>query len=168
MPIRLEPVSKSLFRTTLSRFASGVTVITSAHGEDIAWTTVSAFASLSLDPPLVLACLDATSATRAMIEQSRVFAVNILSREQWALSERFAKRRQEGDPNQFEGVDTDRAPSGSPILRGCHAVADCRVVAVHEGGDHRIYIGRVDTVGLGDGPSEPLLYHTGRYRLIGG
>ena len=99
MAIRPEPANDSLFRATLSRFVSGVTVVTSAHENDIAGTTVSAFASLSLDPPLVLACLDGTSATRAMIEQSRVFAVNILSREQWALAERFARRLGAGAAN---------------------------------------------------------------------
>jgi flavin reductase (DIM6/NTAB) family NADH-FMN oxidoreductase RutF len=167
MPIRPEPVSDTLFRTTLARFASGVTVITSTHGEDIAGTTVSAFSSLSLDPPLVLVCLDETSATRELIERSRVFAVNILARGQGELSDRFAKRRKEGDPHQFEGVGYDRAPTRSPILHGCHAFADCRVVAVHEGGDHRIYVGRVDTLGVDDGPSEPLVYHAGRLRPLG-
>lgn len=167
MAIRPEPVNDSLFRATLSRFASGVTVITSAHGDDIAGTTVSAFSSLSLDPPLVLVCLDETSATRGLIEKSRVFAVNILSHDQQHLSDRFAKRRNEGDPHQFEGVGYDRAPSHSPLLHGCHAFADCCVVAVHEGGDHRIYVGRVETLGVEDGPSEPLVNHAGRYRPIG-
>ena len=167
MAIRPEPVNDSLFRATLSRFASGVTVITSAHEDDIAGTTVSAFSSLSLDPPLVLVCLDETSATRALIEKSRVFAVNILSRGQQHLADHFAKRRNRGDPHQFEEVGYDLAPSRSPLLHGCHAFADCRVVAVHEGGDHRIYVGRVEALGLEEGPSEPLVYHARRYRPIG-
>lgn len=167
MPIRPQPASEALFRDTLARFASGVTVVTSAHGEEIAGTTVSAFSSLSLDPPLVLVCLDETSATRALIEASRVFAVNILARGQRDLCDRFAQRRREGDPHQFDGVAYDRAPTRSPLLRGCHAFVDCRVTAVHDGGDHRIYVGRVETLGSDDGPSEPLVYHAGLYRLFG-
>jgi len=159
-------IDEKLFRLTLGCFASGVTVVTSVHGGDIAGTTVSAFASLSLNPPLVLVCLDETSATRALIEQARVFAVNVLAEGQGPLSEHFAQRREEGDPHQFNGVGWRAGTTGSPILEGCHAFADCRVEAVHEGGDHRIYIGRVTSLGVDENNTRPLVYHAGAYRRL--
>lgn len=160
-----QPVDEALFRRAMSHFASGVTVVTSAHGDDVAGTTVSAFSSLSLAPPLILVCLDETSATRALIERSGVFAVNVLASDQQALSDRFAQRRKEGDAHQFDGVPWRAASSKSPLLEGAHVSADCRVVAVHDGGDHRIYVGRVETLGFAAG-SHPLVYHGGRYRRL--
>jgi flavin reductase (DIM6/NTAB) family NADH-FMN oxidoreductase RutF len=155
------------FRQALGCFASGVTVVTSAHAGEIAGTTVSAFASLSLKPPLVLACLDATSATREIIEASRLFAVNVLAEGQGALSDRFSQKRKEGDPHQFDGVAWRAETTGAPILEGAHAYADCRLEAVHEGGDHRIYVGRVVSLGADEARSRPLLYHAGRYHRLG-
>ncbi len=157
---------EKIFRKALGCFASGVTIVTSAQGDDVAGTTVAAFASLSLDPPLVLVCLDEASATRGIIEVSGVFAANVLAHDQEALSERFAKARKEGDPQQFENVPFTRGATGSPILDDCHGFTDCRVVATHDGGDHRIYIGRVETLGESEDASKPLVYHAGRYREL--
>ncbi len=157
---------EKLFRSALGKFASGVTVVTSARGDEIAGTTVAAFVPLSLKPPLVLVCLDEHSATRKIIEASRVFAANVLSSSQQALSEHFARPHRAGEPSQFEKIPFRRGVTNSPILDGCHAFTDCRVVAVHEGGDHRIYIGRVDSLGFDEGGSRPLLYHDGRYRQL--
>ncbi|MFQ5458687.1 MAG: flavin reductase family protein [Myxococcota bacterium] len=155
-----------IFRQALGCFASGVTVVTSAHESEIAGTTVAAFASLSLDPPLVLVCLDGTSATRALIERSGVFAANVLALSQKALSDHFAKPRKTGDPHQFDDAPYTRGATGSPILEGCHAFADCQVEAAHAGGDHRIYIGRVAALGFDAAGTKPLLYHAGRYREL--
>jgi flavin reductase (DIM6/NTAB) family NADH-FMN oxidoreductase RutF len=157
---------EQLFRTTLGKFASGVTVVTSARGDDVAGTTVAAFLSLSLNPPLVLVCFDESSATRRIIEASRVFAANVLSASQQALSEHFARPHGEGEPSQFETIPFRRDVTGAPILDGCHAFTDCRVVAVHEGGDHRIYIGRVESLGFDETAPQPLLFHDGRYRTL--
>ncbi len=159
-------IDEKIFRLTMSCFASGVTVVTSARGAEIAGTTVSAFSSLSLNPPLVLVCLDETSATRALIDDSRVFAVNVLAEGQEALSDRFAQPREEGDPLQFDGVGWQPGTTGAPILQGCHAFADCRVEAVHDGGDHRIYIGRVTSLGVDENGSRPLVYHAGKYQRL--
>ncbi len=155
-----------IFRKALGCFASGVTIVTSAQGDEVAGTTVAAFASLSLDPPLVLVCLDASSATRGLIEQSGVFVANVLSLSQEPLADHFAKPRKPGDPHQFENVSFTRSATGSPILDGCHAFTDCRVVATHDGGDHRIYIGRVEALGENEDASKPLVYHAGRYREL--
>lgn len=156
----------TIFRKALGCFTSGVTIVTSARGDEVAGTTVAAFASLSLAPPLVLVCLDETSATHGIIEVSGVFAANVLAHDQEALADHFAKPRKPGDPHQFENVPFTRGATGSPILDGCHAFTDCRVVATHDGGDHRIYIGRVEALGENADTSKPLVYHAGRYRRL--
>jgi hypothetical protein len=91
--------------------------------------TVSAFTEVSLEPPLVLVCADRSSTTRPLIDASGVFAVNILARDQEALSNRFASKKEES--RRFEGLEYDLGPTGAPLLRGVVANLDCRVVATH-------------------------------------
>jgi flavin reductase (DIM6/NTAB) family NADH-FMN oxidoreductase RutF len=148
------------FRAALAHWASGVAIVTSAHGDRIHGMTVSAFSSVSLDPPLVLVCADKTSHTLGVIEAGGVFAANILSAGQQGLSNRFASKRDED--RRFEGLAWRRGVTGAPILPGALAVLDCRVVACHDAGDHVIYVGRVEGAEVMDG--EPLLYYGGGYR----
>ena len=157
------PVTGDEFRAALAHWASGVAIVTSAAGERIHGMTVSAFSSVSLAPPLVLICADKTSNTLGVIEASGVFAANILSAEQRALSNLFASKRDE--ERRFEGLAWRRGATGSPILAGALAVLDCRVVAAHDAGDHVIYVGRVETAEVRQG--EPLLYYGGAYRGMG-
>jgi flavin reductase (DIM6/NTAB) family NADH-FMN oxidoreductase RutF len=154
------PVTAEEFRAALAHWASGVAIVTSAAGERIHGMTVSAFASVSLDPPLVLVCADKTSDTLGVIEDGGVFAANILSSAQRALSNRFATKKDEH--LRFEGLAWRRGATGAPILPGVLAALDCRVVAAHDAGDHVIYVGRVESVDLAAG--EPLLYYGGGYR----
>jgi len=156
------PVTGVEFRAALSRWASGVTIVTSAAGGRVHGMTVSAFSSVSLDPPLVLVCADKTSDTLGVIEKSGVFAANLLSAEQQALSNRFASKKDEH--RRFEGLDWRAGVTGSPILPGVLAALDCRVVAAHDAGDHLIYVGRVESVEVS--PGEPLLYFAGAYRAF--
>jgi 3-hydroxy-9,10-secoandrosta-1,3,5(10)-triene-9,17-dione monooxygenase reductase component len=155
------------FRDVLGAFASGVTVVTTsgdrvpAHG-----TTVSAFASLSLDPPLVLVCLSSTSRARALLEQAGAFTVNVLSAGQAGLSRRFAAADRPSGEALFDGVLVRAGATGCPVLVGAAAHVDCRVVVLHEGGDHVVVVGEV--VGVAhDEEQLPLLVHRGRYRLLG-
>lgn len=150
------------FRAALSRWASGVTIVTSAAGGRVHGMTVSAFSSVSLDPPLVLVCADKTSDTLGVIEKSGVFAANVLSAEQQALSNRFASKKDEH--RRFEGLDWHPGVTGSPILPGVLAALDCRVVATHDAGDHLIYVGSVESVEVSAG--DPLLYFAGSYRAF--
>jgi flavin reductase (DIM6/NTAB) family NADH-FMN oxidoreductase RutF len=147
----------------MREWASGVTVVTSRFGDVIHGMTVSAFASVSLDPPLVLVCADKTSDTHGVIARGGVFAAHVLAEGQEALSNRFASEKDED--RRFQGIDWRTGATGAPILPGAAAVLDCRVAAAHDAGDHVIYVGRVEDVEIGGG--EPLLYHRGVYRKLG-
>lgn len=124
--------------------------------------TVSAFSSVSLDPPLVLVCADKRSNTLAVIEKGRCFAANVLAADQEALSNRFASKKDEF--RRFEGVETEDGVTGSPLIAGSLAHIDCRVVGAHDAGDHVIYVGEVQEVRTRAG--DPLLYFGGRYRSL--
>jgi flavin reductase (DIM6/NTAB) family NADH-FMN oxidoreductase RutF len=153
-------VDPDRFKGALRRWASGVTIITtSCDGED-AGMTVSAFSSVSLEPPLVLACADKASNTNPLIARSGSFAANILAAGQEQLSNRFATTGNEAV--RFEGLECKRGPSGAPWLPGALAVMDCRVSAAHDAGDHVIYVGEVLDVDFSD--RDPLLYFDARYR----
>jgi flavin reductase (DIM6/NTAB) family NADH-FMN oxidoreductase RutF len=153
-------ITADAFRDALAAWASGVTIVTSRHGETIHGMTVSAFSSVSLDPPLVLVCADKGSDTHAVIAASGCFAVNVLARDHEALSNKFAVKKDEH--LRFEGVAHGALETGAPLLDDALVGIDCRVEAAHDAGDHVIYVGRV--VALRSGEGEPLLYYRGRYR----
>jgi len=152
-------VSSEEYRQALSRWATGVTVVTARHGERIHGMTVSAFTAVSLDPPLVLICAELASHTLPVIAEGGVFAVNVLSREQFELSNKFASKRYEWQ--RFDGLELDIGATGAPLLRGVVVNIDCRVVAAHPHGDHVVYVGSVEEVRHFD--REPLLYFRGTY-----
>lgn len=153
-------LDEEVFKAVLGRWASGVTIVTSTAGERVHGMTVSAFSSVSLDPPLVLVCADKSSITHELIEESGVYAAHILAKEQTALSNKFASKKDEH--RRFEGIDWSTMETGAPILPGCLAVLDCRVTAGHDAGDHIVYIGRVVEAKYED--KAPLLYYQGSYR----
>jgi len=156
-------VSSEEFRAALGCWASGVTIVTSAAGDRIHGMTVSAFTSVSLDPPLVLVCADKSSNTLAVIEEGRVFAVHVLGSGQDALSNRFASKKEEH--RRFEGLSYRAGKTGAPVLDDAIAVLECRVDAAHDAGDHVIYVGRVEAAEVREGG--PLLYFQGAYRELG-
>jgi flavin reductase (DIM6/NTAB) family NADH-FMN oxidoreductase RutF len=155
-------VTADEFKAGLARWGSGVTIVTARAGDEIHGMTVSAFSSVSLEPPLVLVCADKASNTNALIEKGGCFAANILASDQQDLSNRFASKKDEF--RRFEGVAHGAGATGAPLLEGALAAVDCRVVATHDAGDHVIYVGEVEEVRLGDG--EPLLHYRGRYRSM--
>ncbi|MET9320245.1 flavin reductase family protein [Streptomyces sp. NPDC003038] len=161
------PVSPAEFRTVLGNFASGVTVITAPPGdgeEGPAGFACQSFASLSLDPPLVTFMVARTSTTWPRIARAGVFCVNILGAEQGALCRSFAV----SGADKFAGVAHTPAPvTGSPQLDAVPAWIDCRIHAVHTGGDHLIVVGRVVAMGAA-GEAGPLLFHKGRFGRIAG
>ena len=148
------------FRKLLGRWTTGVTIVTARSGEKVHGMTVSAFTEVSLDPPLVLVCCDKSSNTHLLMAEGGVFAVNILARDQTALSNKFASKKEEWQ--RFDGLAWDTEVTGAPILPGTVAALDCRVVAAHEAGDHLIYLGEVQAMRL-DESRDPLLYQSGAY-----
>ena len=152
------------FRRLLGHFASGVTIVTTSDGDGRpAGLTVSAFASLSLDPPLILVCVDHKSQSYPVLKDHHGFVVNILSTHHEALSRRFASTRLD----KFDGVGYRLSPLGLPVLDTALAHLECVTVNRHVEGDHTIFVGRVE--GGASGAGEPLLYFRGKYnRLDGG
>jgi flavin reductase (DIM6/NTAB) family NADH-FMN oxidoreductase RutF len=149
------------FRTALRSFAAGVTVVTTRdrHGRPTG-LTASAFTSVSLDPPLVLVCVDHAATAHPDIRAHGWFAVNVLQREQEGLSRRFAASG--GD--KFGGVACHEGQTGLPLLDGALATLECRVVAAHEAGDHTIFIGQVESALVLGG--RPLVYFHGGYHSL--
>jgi len=125
--------------------------------------TVSAFASVSADPPLVLVCANQASTTHSVIEEGGIFAVNILSEHQQEVSNVFASSQHED--SRLEHVDWHEGETGAPLIDEALASLECKVQSAHREGSHTIYIGQVEAAHLGD--STPLLYYQGGYRFIG-
>jgi flavin reductase (DIM6/NTAB) family NADH-FMN oxidoreductase RutF len=156
-------ISVAEFRAVLGRFPTGVTVVTTCDGERPAGVTVNAFASVSLDPPLVMVCIDKRSHLHDLVARSGIFAANILGAHQQDLSRRFAG--QSGDRNdRFHLTSYHQEVTGAPILDGVIAHVECRVTAIYPGGDHSIFLGQV--VGLGACAGEPLAYYRARYGAL--
>ncbi len=154
-------IDQDSFRAVLGRFASGVTVVTaldrSGHDQGM---TVSAFCSLSLDPPLILFCVDHTASMYESLKTVPGFIVNILSENQEPLARRFSGP----DPNRFDGIGFARGVSGVAILDDVLGYLECKRVAVHPGGDHSIYVGEVEVARSKEG--RPLLYYRGGYAQL--
>ena len=143
----------------MGRFATGVTVITVARGPDqVHGMTANSFTSVSLDPMLVLVCVGRNAQSLTLLRAQKRFGVNILSEDQRALSEYFART------DQNQKMEFDRTAQGTPLLRGCLARLECQVVAAHEAGDHTIFIGQVDSLQMGEG--RPLLFYDGEYKKL--
>lgn len=150
------------FRNVMGTFATGVTIITTSVHGTAHGITANSFSSVSLTPPLVLFCLGRSSTNFDAFMAADSFAVNILARDQDALSTRFAMF--EGD--RFEDVGWRTWETGAPILDGVVSAIDCRLEAMHDAGDHLVLVGHaVRAEILSDAP--PLLYFRGGYRQIG-
>ena len=147
---------KELFRDVIGHFATGVTIVTASEDGSDYGTTVSAVTSVSLDPPLLLICLNRTSRTQAVIERTRSFAVNILGVAQGELAVRFATDRDD----KFVGIGVERGGLDHPLLADALAHVECRVVETATGGTHTVYFGEVERAERFEG--EPLLYYRGQ------
>lgn len=146
-----------LQRRIMGHFATGVTVVTTRRGDDLYGMTANAFCSLSLDPPLVLVCVDKRAQMHEHLQESRFFAVNMLTEEQEALSRRFAMR----GPKEWSDLAISTKVTGAPIFDGVLAWLDCRVAEVLPGGDHHIFTSEILAGEVGAG--RPLLYFGGQY-----
>ncbi|MBX9788036.1 MAG: flavin reductase family protein [Pirellulales bacterium] len=151
------PFDTTTQRHILGRFATGITVITTKAGDELCGLTANAFASLSLNPPLVLVAIDHRAHSYEKLKTSRTYAVNILRSTQQEVSARFAKP----GPKDFSGLSLKTAETGAPILSDSLAWLDCRVSAILPGGDHDIFVGEIVAGEFHEG--EPLLYFAGNY-----
>lgn len=153
-------IDEARFRQTMGHFASGVTVVTTAYQGSAYGLTVSSFASLSLEPPLVLVCVDKRANSHDVIVQAKGFVVNMLADTQEHLSRQFAVST--GD--RFAGVAWHASTLGFPMLEGALATIDCRLHDSLPGGDHTIFIGEVAETQIHEG--KPLLYYRGGYHEL--
>jgi flavin reductase (DIM6/NTAB) family NADH-FMN oxidoreductase RutF len=154
-------IDENLFRQAMGRFASGVTVVTAAHAGRRTGITVSSFASLSLQPTLLLICIDRAAASHDMIAAAGRFAVSVLAEDQADLSQLFAS----DDPDKFRGVALAPSPGGLPLLAGAVAHLECALHSSLPGGDHTIFVGEALRAAVFERP--PLLYFRSAYGRLG-
>ncbi len=153
------------YKDVLSRFASGVTVVTTLCDGQRHGLTVSAFCSVSVTPPRVMVCLGNDTDSKPLVERAGIFAVHILGSGHAELGLRFAKMG--ADPRDpFEGLSVRPESTGAPILDDCMAWLDCRVDQAFEAGDHTIFVGTVEGAGF-NAAHEPILYYRRAWRVLG-
>lgn len=157
-------LSPQALRQALGRFATGVVIVTcrDAAGAPLG-LTVNSFAALSLSPPLVLWSLRRASTVLPSFEAATHWAVNVLTEAQLPLSRRFAS----AEPDKFSEGDWSDGLGDAPVLAGAAAVFECTTEAVHDGGDHRLFIGRVLQLDSRPGV-DPLVYHGSHYHGLSG
>jgi flavin reductase (DIM6/NTAB) family NADH-FMN oxidoreductase RutF len=156
-------VDPQAFRDALGRFASGVCVVTTVgEGGQPAGVTISAFASLSLEPPLVLFCIGKRSANLGAWLTSRYFSINVLGEDQAGVSETFAAQ----DHDKFASVPGSRGRNGCFRIDGCLVTLECQRTRIHDEGDHYIIIGLVEGAHFG-ADAKPLLRFRAAYRRLG-
>ena len=159
-------VTQEEFRKALSCFATGVTVITVDYEGEIHGMTANAFASVSLDPLLVLVCVDQRARTHAHLRARKRFGVNILSQGQRRISEYYARTvRTHEEAEREAGAQFERTAHGTPVLQGGLAYLECRLHTAQDAGDHTIFIAEVEDVVVREG--DPLLFFRGEYRGMG-
>ncbi len=154
------------FRRAMGCFATGVTIITVDLDGEVHGMTANAFASVSLDPMLVLVCVDHSTRTHAHMHAKRRFGINVLCEGQRAISEYYARPQRTHERAEAEaGARFDRTSHGTPMLHGSLAYLECRLHSAEDAGDHTIFIAEVEDAVVRDG--EPLLFFRGKYRKVG-
>jgi flavin reductase (DIM6/NTAB) family NADH-FMN oxidoreductase RutF len=157
------PINKNEFRQALSRFASGVTVVTARDADNhLHGITVSAFCSVSLEPPLVLVCIEKRAGSHHAFQTGKAFVVNLLATHQQHISDRFASRV----ADKFEGIAYKNGIESLPLLDDALANLECVLKYSYDAGDHTIFVGEIENAHVSDG--EPLIYFHGNYRKIEG
>ncbi len=159
-------LSLAEFRKAMGCFATGVTVITLDLEGEVHGMTANAFASVSLNPPLILVCVDHSARTHAHMHAKKRFGINILAEGQRAISEYYALPVATHEHAEAEaGARFDRTAHGTPVLHGALAYLECRLQSAQDAGDHTIFIAEVEAVVVRQG--EPLLFFRGKYHEIG-
>ena len=150
----------------MGAFATGVTIITVDLDGEVHGMTANAFTSVSLDPMLVLVCVDHSTRTHAHLHAKKRFGINVLCEDQKAISEYYARPERTHEHAEVEaGARFERTRQGTPMLDGALAYLECRLQSAQEAGDHTIFIAEVEDVVLREG--DPLLFFRGKYRKVG-
>ena len=152
-------------RDLLAHFATGVTVVAARNGPLLAGMTANAIASISIDPPVLMASIARKAETHAAIVGSHAFAVSVLAADQRELAECFAQPTTAAKLTRFCDAPWHEAETGSPILEGALAYFDCRLTEHHDGGDHVIFLGEIVAAGFRE-DAEPLLWYASAYRRL--
>jgi flavin reductase (DIM6/NTAB) family NADH-FMN oxidoreductase RutF len=154
------------FRKAMGCFGTGVTIITLDLDSEVHGMTANAFASVSLDPMLVLVCVDHSTRTHAHLHAKKRFGINVLGDDQRKISEYYARPEREHEHAEEEtGARFDRTKHGTPMLHGSLAYLECRLRSAEVAGDHTIFIAEVEDVVVREG--DPLLFFRGKYRKVG-
>ena len=161
-PLGLASVDCDLLRDVAGTFATGVTVVTTRTDDGLFGCTANAVTSLSLEPPLMLVCLDRSTKTHPRLLEARAFAINIVRAGDGAeeLCRLFAGKSE----HKFDGVAWHEGVTGSPVLDGSLSHLECALEVTYEGGDHTIFIGRVVAAVRGEG--DPILFYRGRFEAL--
>jgi flavin reductase (DIM6/NTAB) family NADH-FMN oxidoreductase RutF len=158
-------LTASEFRKAMGRFATGVTIVTVNLDGEVHGMTANAFASVSLDPMLVLVCVDHTTRTHAHLHAKKRFGINVLCEDQRAISEYYARPERDHEHAEEEaGARFEHTRHGTPMLQGSLAYLECRLHSAQDAGDHTIFIAEVEDVIVREG--EPLLFFRGKYRKV--
>jgi len=152
-------------RALMGHFATGVTVVAARHGPLLAGMTANAIATISIDPPILMASIARKAETHNAIIGSHAFSVSVLAREQQSLAECFAEPTTATKLKRFCDAAWHEAETGSPILEGALAYFDCRITARHDGGDHTIFLGEIVAAGYRE-DAIPLLWYGSQYRRL--
>lgn len=159
-------LSQTEFRSAMGHFATGVTIVTVDLDGEVHGMTANAFASVSLDPLLVLVCVDRSARTHAHLHAKKRFGINILGENQRAISEYYAQPLYTHEHAEAAaGARFERTQHGTPVLHGALAYLECKLVSTQEAGDHTIFIAEVEDVVVREG--KPLLFFRGDYCQIG-
>jgi flavin reductase (DIM6/NTAB) family NADH-FMN oxidoreductase RutF len=154
------------FRDAMGCFATGVTIITLDLDGEVHGMTANAFASVSLDPLLVLVCVDHKTRTHAHLHTKKRFGINVLCEDQRKISEYYARPERTHEKAEVEaGARFDRTEEGTPMLHGALAYLECRLHSAQPAGDHTIFIAEVEDAIVRSG--QPLLFFRGKYRKMG-
>jgi flavin reductase (DIM6/NTAB) family NADH-FMN oxidoreductase RutF len=154
------------FRKAMGCFATGVTIITLDLEGEVHGMTANAFASVSIDPLLVLVCVDYNTRTHAHLHAKKRFGINVLGEDQRAISEYYARPARTHEHAEAEaGARFERTKRGTPRLQGGLAYLECRLHSSEVAGDHTIFIAEVEDVVVREG--DPLLFFRGKYRKVG-
>ena len=149
-------------RRVLGQFATGVTVVTSRIGPQTRGITVNSFTSVSLDPPVVLICIDNKARSYGFLPEAGVFAVNVLSQQQDRICEYFARRHAPNPEDELAEIPYHDGVTGCPLIDGSIAYVECRIIGKQDVGDHAIFLAEVVTATLAS-DEPPLLFFRGRY-----